>query len=156
MNGGCPRSADVQGGSGVLAAFKKTAPRAASLFLSFALCGCTWNRHYISEPGKSQAIRVEAMDRFYMDLEENATTGYQWYGKCNDPDVDVVIDHEPGRDCGGRVGTPGTAEVTIRIHRGYDGPSTVTFEYKRPWEKEPEKRFTITLYKRTGDCAAWK
>jgi len=127
-----------------------------TFIFTFFFCGCTVNRHYISEPGKSQVIRVEALDRFYMDLEENATTGYQWYAKCTDPDVEVKIDHQPGKDGDGRVGVPGTAEVTIHIFRGYDGPSTVTFVYKRPWEKEPAKKFTITLYKRTGDAACWE
>jgi len=127
-----------------------------ALALVFALGGCTWNRHYISSPGTSQAIRVEALDRYYMDLEEDLAAGCRWYGSCGDPDVRVIIDHEPGKDGGGRVGTPGTAEVTIRIGSGYDGPSTVTFTYKRQGESEPLKRFTITLYKRTGDSACWK
>jgi len=122
----------------------------------FAFGGCDTGRHAIKSPGTSQAIRVESGDRLYMDLEENATTGYQWSAKSNDPDVDVIIDHKPAKSGSGMVGVSGTAAVTIRIHRGYDGPSAVTFVYKRPWEKESVKKFTITLYKRTGDCAAWE
>ena len=48
------------------------------------------------------------------------------------------------------------AKVMIRIHRGYDGPSTVTFALKRPGEKTPEKSFTVTLFRRTGDAAFWR
>jgi len=143
-------------GSGVLTACQKTAPRAILLVFSLLLFGCTWNRHYISSPGESQAIRVEAQDRFYMDLEENATAGYRWYGKSNDPDVDVIIDHKSGTGGRGRVGASGTASVTIRVHRGFDGPAAVTFTYKRSGEKDPVKKFTITLYKRTGDAAFWE
>jgi len=145
-----------QWGGGVSPLPGRMAPWAILLSFPLLLFGCTWNRHYISEPGKSQAIRVESMDRLYMDLEENAAAGYQWYGMSNDPDVDVIVEHCPGKDGDGRVGALGTAEVTIRIHRGYDGPSFVTFKYKRPWEKDPVKQFTITLYRRTGDSAAWE
>jgi len=126
------------------------------LVLAFALVGCSLNRHYISDPGTSQVIRVEALDRFYMDLEEDSAAGCRWYGKSNDSDVDVTIDHHPGKDGGGRIGTPGTAVVTIGVRRGYDGPSVVTFAYKRSGHKEPIKKFTITLYKRTGDSACWE
>lgn len=132
----------------------KIVPQA--FLLSLALVGCTLNRHYIDEPGRSQALCAEGGDRFFMDLEENATTGYQWYARSNDPDVDVSIEHEPGDDGDGRVGMPGTAEVTIRVRRGYDGPSAVTFEYRRPWEKTPVKAFTVTLYRRTGNAAVWE
>lgn len=116
-----------------------------SFLLLFALFGCSIERHAIESPGKNQVIRVQSGDRFFMDLEENGAAGYQWLGTSNDPDVDVIIDHQPG-----------TAAVTIRIHRGYDGPSTVTFVYKRPFEKKPLKKFTITLFRRTGDVAFWE
>jgi len=145
-------------GSGVLAACRKTAPWTASLvfFLPFFLLGCSIERHAISSPGTSQAIRVESGDRFYMDLEEDSAAGYKWYGKCADTDVSVIVDHEPGKDGDGQVGALGKAKVTIRVHRGYDGPSTVTFAYRRRGEKVPAKQFVITLFKRTGDVAAWE
>ena len=143
-----------QWGSAFLRACAKTTPWA--LFLALALAGCSMERHTISSPGTSQAIRVESGDRLFMDLEENRTTGYQWTATCNDPDVEVTIEHEAPDPEDGLVGKPGTADVTIRVHRGYDGPSTVTFCYKRPWEAEPIKTFTITLFKRTGDTAFWE
>jgi len=128
----------------------------ACLFGLLVLCGCSLGRHDIACPGVSQTIRVQSGDRFFMDLEENVTTGYRWQATSNDPDVDVIIDHKPAKDSEGRVGVPGRAQVTIRIHRGYDGPSAVTFRYMRPWESAPAREFTITLFKRTGDCAAWE
>jgi len=128
----------------------------ATLVPLLLLSACTLNRHSISNPGTSQVIRVEALDRFHMDLEEDSAAGCRWYGTSDDPDVDVRIDHQRGKDGDGRIGAHGTAEVTIRIHRGYDGPSTVTFAYKRRGEPEPIRKFTINLYKRTGDSAAWE
>ena len=123
---------------------------------ALALAGCSMGRHDIESPGTSQTIRVESGDRFFMTLEENPTTGYRWQATCNDTDVDVIVEHKPPQAAEGLAGAPGTADVTIRVHRGYDGPSTVTFRYKRPWEAEPIKTFTITLFKRTGDTAFWE
>ena len=115
-----------------------------ALIACLALVGCSMERHYLSNPGTSQTVRVESGDRLFMDLDEEADEGYRWRATCNDPDVEVRIVHEPG-----------TADVTIRIHRGYDGPSAVTFAYGRGSEK-PTKTFTVTLFKRTGDCAFWE
>jgi len=129
--------------------------RAIPLLLVFAFVGCNFGRHAISSPGTSQAIRAESGDRFFMDLEEDSAAGYRWQGKSNDPDVDVVVDHERGNDGDGRVGALGKAKVMIRVFRGYDGPSAVTFTYRRGGE-EPVKEFVITLFRRTGDCAFWE
>ena len=117
---------------------------AACALLLPVLVGCSMERHTLSNPGTSQTVRVESGDRLFMDLDEAAAEGYRWRATCNDPDVEVRIGH-----------TRGIADVTIRIHRGYDGPSAVTFTYGRAGET-PTKSFTITLYKRTGDCAFWE
>ena len=127
--------------SGLLSACQKMA--ACAIILP-ALVGCSVERHVISSPGKSQVIRVESGDRFFMTLDEDAAAGGTWRATCNDPDVEVRVEHEPGK-----------AEVLILVHRGYDGPSAVTFSLRRGSQK-PTKTFTITLYKRTGDCAFWE
>lgn len=126
---------------------------------SLALCcGCEGSGfHMISNPGRDQVLRVISGDRIYFDLEENTTTGCAWDYSCDDPDVEVTIDHEAADTSDGRVGAPGIAKVRIRIHRGYDGPSNVHFMYRRKWEKGPPvKDFDIGLYKRTGDVAFWE
>lgn len=121
------------------------------------LCGCEGiGMRVIQDPGRSQVLRVVSGDRIYFDLEENTTTGYAWDCICDDKDVEVTIDHVAA-DAAGLVGAPGRAEVRIRIHRGYDGPSTARFVYRRQWERSPPAReFTLTLYKRTGDVAFWE
>ena len=114
----------------------------------FALaCGCEGiGYRVLSNPGRGEVLRVVSGDRIYFDLGENAAAGYSWDYVCNDPDVEVTIDHVDAH-----------AEVRIRIHRGYDGPSTVHFKYRRPGEKGPSaKDFDIGLYKRTGDVAFWE
>ena len=111
---------------------------------ALAFAGCSMERHYLSNPGTSQAVRVESGDRLFMDLDEESDAGCRWRASCADSDVEVHLEHEKGK-----------AEVTIRIHRGYDGPSAVTFTYGRKGES-PTKKFTVTLFKRTGDCAFWE
>ncbi len=120
------------------------------------LAGCAVERRYAVVPERNQVLHADSGDRFIFDLKENMTTGYAWCATCDDADVDVSIRHVAGVSDNGRVGVPGTAEVQIRVHRGYDGPSKIRFLYKRDWEKKPLKEFTITLYKRTGDRAFWK
>ena len=108
------------------------------------LGGCRIERHLLADPGQNQVVRVESGDRFYFDLPEEGYGGAQWDFTCDDKDVDVTIDHEKGE-----------AAVRIRIHRGYDGPSTVRFVCRRPG-REPEKSFTVALFKRPGDFACWE
>ena len=129
----------------------------ALLAAALLLAGCSVERHYSDiVPERNQAVRVESGDRFYFDLEENTTTGYEWIATCDDPDVSVTITHERCDTDDGLVGAPGVAKVEVRVHRGYDGPSTVRFRYKRRWEKDFAKQFTITLYKDVGDRAFWR
>lgn len=130
-------------------------PLVAALALA---CGCEGiGYRVVSEPGKNEVIRVVSGDRIYFDLEENSAAGYAWDYTCDDPDVEVTIDHVPADSSGGRVGAPGVAKVRIRIHRGYDGPSNVHFTYRRPRQKgPPEKDFDIGLYRRTGNVAFWE
>ena len=134
---------------------RRAAP--AIFLLSAALLyGCALERRFFAvQPGVDQVLRVENGDRIYFEMEENAAAGYVWDFTCDDPDVTVTIDHvrPDGAD---RVGAPGTAKAMIRVHRGYDGPSAVTFALKRPGERKPAKRFTVTLFRRTGDAAFWR
>lgn len=127
---------------------------------ALALTGCQFCDRHLIAPGESQVIRTSSGDRYYFDLEENTTTGYQWGFDCSDSDVEVTIDHKgpsepkPGEPM--MCGVPGKASVRIRIHRGFDGPATVRFYYKRSWEPNPIEQFTLSFFKRTGDVAFWK
>ena len=124
--------------------------------LSLALlagCNMVW-RKILPNPDKNQVVRVEKGERLYFDLEEDVDAGYAWDFTCDDADVEVTLDHEPP-DGGGKGRELGTAEVRIRIHRGYDGPSAVRFFYKAVG-KPIRKEFTITLYRCVGDYAFWE
>lgn len=123
------------------------------------LSGCASNLHFLDvklSENPNQIIRVEPFDRYVFELEENVTTGYMWDYTCDDPDVEVHIEHISANSEDGMVGCPGKAKVFFLVHRGYDGPTTLEFFYKRRWEKAPIKSFHITLFRRTGDSACWK
>lgn len=118
------------------------------------LAGCAFERHYAIVPGKDQVVQVESGDRWLFELDENPAAGCEWDCTCDDDDVEVTIEHVAGA---GGEGVAGKAKVTIRVHRGYDGPSTVTFFLRRRGEgPRPAKSFVITLFRRTGDEAFWK
>ncbi|MBQ3344178.1 MAG: hypothetical protein IJG84_19930 [Kiritimatiellae bacterium] len=126
--------------------FRRSKVFAAAFAAALALAGCSSGRRFLAvEPGVSQALRVASGDRSFFEMEEDATTDGLWEFVCDDNDVDVEIAHA------GRV-----AKVEIRIHRGYDGPSTVTFSCRRANAVKPSRRFTIALYRRTGDAAFWE
>lgn len=126
--------------------FRRSKVFAAAFAAALALAGCSSGRRFLAvEPGVSQALRVASGDRIFFEMEEDAKTDGLWEFVCDDNDVDVEIAHA------GRV-----AKVEIRIHRGYDGPSTVTFSCRRANAVKPSRRFTIALYRRTGDAAFWE
>ena len=118
----------------------------AAALAASAFAGCATGRRFSAvEPGVNQVLRVTSGDRVFFEMEEDASTDGLWEFVCDDNDVDVEIAHA------GRV-----AKVEIRIHRGYDGPSTVTFSCRRANAVKPSRRFTIALYRRTGDAAFWE
>lgn len=128
----------------------------AAVVLSAALTGCASGMRFSSvRPGVNQALRVTSGDRIFFEMKENASTGFRWYYTCDDPDVEVSMDRVPPAKRGVN-GAPGSVRVKIHIHRGYDGPSAVTFVLKRPSSGQVAERFTLTFFKRTGDAAFWK
>ena len=109
--------------------------------------GCFVDRRFISDPARNRVIRVETGDRIYFTLDEPADNPRRWSYSCDDPDVEVRLDHEPG-----------CAEVRLRIGQGYDGPSFIHFQYAREdaEDKDVTSEFTLTCFERTGDAAFWK
>lgn len=115
------------------------------LFALVACVGCRIERHWLVDEPRNQVVRVDSGDRLYMEIDELPDSGYRWIGSCSDSDVDVKIRHV--EKC---------AEIEIRIHRGYDGPSVVVFRNVRPSTGEVSKEFRVSLFKRTGDVAFWE
>ena len=112
--------------------------------VALATGGCSFERHWGIRPGEDQVVRVESGDRLFFDLDEPRFEG-RWDSVCDDSDVEVQMVHAKEK-----------AKVTVRVHRGYDGPSNISFFRWRNGRKESRGAFNITLYKRTGDAAFWE
>lgn len=117
-----------------------------AFLLLLALSGCGFGRYMILDPERDRVMRVESGDRFYFTLEEKDVKGGKWSAKTDDSDVEVSVEHTDD----------GEAKVILRIHRGYDGPSVVTFRKRRPGKSRSEKEFRMNLYRHTGDSAFWE
>ena len=110
-----------------------------------ALGGCNFvMRRSLPNPGTSQTVRVESGDRLIFDLEETNATG-RWQATCADPDVEVTLERRDAR-----------VRATVRVHRGFDGPSDVRFVCRRADVPSPTRSFTLSLYKSTGSRAFWE
>ena len=108
------------------------------------LCGCDLGRHWLPDTPSDQVVRASSGDRFYLTLAEDPVAGACWSAKSDDRDVTVTVSHRPGK-----------AKVEIRVHRGFDGPATVSFTCRQK-SGEPPQGFSVVLYKRTGDVAFWE
>ena len=114
------------------------------LLAACGLVGCDLGRHWLSDTPCDQVVKAESGDRFYLTLAEDPVVGTRWSAKSNDRDVTVEVAHRPGR-----------AKVEIRVHRGFDGPATVSFTCRQK-SGDPPPGFSVVLYKRTGDVAFWE
>lgn len=131
---------------------------AAALSAAF-LSGCHFiDRHFLDVSSlENQAVEVEIGDRFYFELDENLTTGYMWDYVCGDNDLEVTIEHTNKDANSGMTGVGGKAEVRVRVKQGFRGPSSVVFNYARPWEKKKAiKSFQILFFFRGVDCSLFR
>jgi len=123
--------------------------------------GCRLGRYELDESMDGQAIEVKSGDRLSIDLEENATTGYMWMTECDDTDIRFereVLDPEKDDNDMPICGAPQKIRITIRVGRGFDGPTHVKLSYRRPWEKNqpPARQIDVVLYHTAEDRAPWK
>ena len=114
--------------------------------VAFTVCGCrVIDRKLIFDSGKNQIVQTESGERFYFSLDEH--DGAVWSAKSDDPDVTVEVKH---------THPPTEASVSIRVHRGFDGPSTVYFVRKKPGSRNVVCKFAMSFFKRTNDVAVWE
>lgn len=119
---------------------------AAASIAAAAVAGCASGMRFSSvRPGVNQVVCVASGDRIFFSMDEDAASGMRWECTCDDPDVEVFMSRSTR-----------SVRVEMRVHRGYDGPSAVTFVLKGPGPGRVSGRFTVTLFKRTGDTAFWE
>lgn len=127
------------------------------LLFTFFIPGCRLSRYSLDETCDGQTIQVKSGDRISIDLEENATTGYIWTAECNDPDITIVRETEGPDDDKPLCGAPRKIRFIIRVARGFDDTTHVTFRCKRPWKGGGTARvIDVILFRKVEDTAPWK
>ncbi len=90
-------------------------------------------------------MSVRSGDSFAVQLDENATAGYQW---ALDPALPPSLvkaseEHRPAQ--GDAIGAGGAAIFTFDAAAGARGSGTLRFTYKRPWEPQPLKTYALNV-----------
>jgi len=115
---------------------------------------CTAKRLGATSPSEpepsSETIEVTVGQDFVLSLESNPTTGYSWELTGPLPAWLELIGSEyiPTPTDPPMVGSGGVEEWTFRANDA--GTATITFEYRRPWEKDqpPAERKTFVIVAR--------
>ncbi len=113
--------------------------------LAIMSCGCIGLEHRIVDPTEGGVIEVKSGDRWYIDLEENCTTGYRWTATCDDEDIEIYYEHPEPKLDEQLCGAPNRVSVVIRVHRGFAGPAEVHLRYARSWSKEVARELDYVL-----------
>jgi inhibitor of cysteine peptidase len=117
---------------------------------------CTAKRLGLTAPCQpkppADTIEVIVGEDFVIPLDSNPTTGYSWELASSLPKWLELIGSEyvPTPTEPGIVGSGGVEEWTFRANT--EGTTTITFEYRRPWEKDqpPAERKTFVIVARSG------
>ena len=106
------------------------------LALGFVLIlfACTSNTGVFIDP--SVPIEVQAGERFTIELDSNATTGYSWVlGNPVDENILRLVHSDYISPKNGLSGAGGN-QVWV-FEALHPGTTTIVLEYKRSWETEP-------------------
>jgi len=97
------------------------------------LCACTSGVKLYSDP--SIPIEVEAGDRFTIELDSNATTGYSWvFGQPLDETILRLVNTDYISPKSGLTGAGGTQVWVFQAMQ--PGTAVVSLQYERSWETE--------------------
>jgi inhibitor of cysteine peptidase len=119
-----------------------------AVLLSLPACSSATPKEFsadISSSGKD--ITMTAGDTLTITLESNATTGFSWNENTNIGDVTVIqqTDHKYQPPA---VAIPGAGGNEIwKLKALKSGSSTISMEYRRPFEPNaaPTNTFTLTV-----------
>ncbi|MBA7647795.1 hypothetical protein ES703_55574 [subsurface metagenome] len=120
--------------------------------MSLCLFGCSPaapSQVSVDESHNGKKVEIAVAGTLTVTLESNPTTGFQWSESADISDQTVLeqVDHQfvsPPEDTG-MVGAPGKEVWTFKALK--KGSSTISMEYRRPWEEdvEPGKTFTLSV-----------
>jgi inhibitor of cysteine peptidase len=121
----------------------------AMVFMVFLLLSvAVFAETALTEADCGKTVRLRPQEEAIVTLPSNPTTGYSWELAEQGVDAAVVIvskEFRTSAGASGRVGAGGLEHFRLRLEKA--GRFTVTFVYRRAWEKEkePERIFRITL-----------
>jgi len=99
----------------------------------------------LSEGNKMETeLTVKAGDVFKIELESNATTGYEWFVKYDDKILNFKKSEYISPASQKLLGSPGKQIFIFSAIK--KGETTIEFAYKRHWEKDKLPAKTI-MYK---------
>jgi len=120
-------------------------------FLVFTMLSVTaFAETVLTEADCGKTIRLKSQEEIMVSLPSNPTTGYGWAMVEQDTDAAVVVVSKEFRTSASPSGSVGVGGVELfRLRLLKTGRFTVTFVYRRPWEKErePDRTFRIVLEK---------
>lgn len=102
----------------------------------------------LTEADNGKTVRLTPQQEVIVTLPSNPTTGYRWEMVEQGEDAALVIvakEYRASVGASGRIGAGGKEHFRLRLLKA--GRFTVTFIYRRSWEKkqEPERIFHIIL-----------
>ena len=121
----------------------------AMAFMVFLLLSVTaFAETILTEADCGKTVRLRPQEEAIVILPSNPTTGYRWEMMEQGVDAAVVVvskEFRTSAGASGSVGAGGREHFRLRLLKA--GRFTVTFVYRRSWEKvhEPERIFRITL-----------
>jgi predicted secreted protein len=111
-----------------------------------------------NDQSNSMDVSVESGKEFSIKIRGNPTTGYGWYLKNaeaisnsavlkakNLNEYESTNDYKTDPHAAGMVGVPGSYYFTFEATASAGKKEALTFVYKRPWEKETEPIYTLTV-----------
>jgi inhibitor of cysteine peptidase len=121
---------------------------AMAFMVFFLLSVAVFAETVLTEADCGKTVRLKPREEAIVTLPSNPTTGYSWEMAEQGVDAAVeVVSKEFRTSAGasGRVGSGGLEHFRLRLRKA--GRFTVTFIYRRSWEKEqePERIFRVTL-----------
>lgn len=110
------------------------------------VAACTSQTLTIGEEYRGRNLELERGDKVNLHLQSNPSTGYSWHIERLDTGVLVNESHSyraPHVEDSGKVGQGGTEIFSFRAVGA--GSTKLVMEYRRSWEEETEKRFTLDV-----------
>lgn len=110
------------------------------------VCGCGAPEAIDVKVDGDKTVGLRMGQLLRLKLDSNPTTGYSW-DIASSPDAGVVRQFEKMRYVreGELIGSGGYQLYRFKPLK--KGTATISFEYKRPWEKdaEPVKKYTVRI-----------